>query len=308
MESGSAADSILDPVTSGDSLASVTITPVKFGVAIFPTDYAISMSELAPAAEQLGFESLWVAEHSHIPANRETRWPGGGDLPKHYWHTLDPFVALTVAALASETLRVATGICLVIQRDPIHTAKQVASLDRVSNGRFLFGIGAGWNREEMADHGTDFGSRMKLMRESVEAMKAIWTQDESEYHGELVNFGRMWCWPKPLQKPHPPILLGGSGPNVLKRVVSYADAWMPNGRHDLARLPELRDLAQAAGRGPIPVTYYPKATAAEIEHLSEAGVERCVYWMPPDGRDEALAKLEELAALIRPYAEPSSAP
>jgi probable F420-dependent oxidoreductase len=280
---------------------------MKFGVAIFPTDYAISMSELAPAAEQLGFESLWVAEHSHIPASRESRWVGGPELPKHYWHTLDPFVALTVAAQASKTLRIATGICLVIERDPIHTAKEVASLDHLSNGRFLFGIGAGWNREEMADHGTQFGTRMKLMRERIQAMKAIWTQEEAEYHGEMVDFGPMWCWPKPVQKPHPPILLGGSGPNVLKRVVDFADAWMPNGREDLVRLPELRELAQAAGRGPIPVTLYPKATAGEIEKVSEAGAERCIFWVPPDGRDQALAKLEDLANLIRPYAEPSSA-
>ena len=185
---------------------------MKFGVAIFPTDYSISMTELAPAAEQLGFESLWVAEHSHIPTSRLSAWPGGSELPKQYFHTLDPFVALTAAALASRTLRVATGICLVVQRDPIHTAKQVASLDHISNGRFLFGVGAGWNREEMADHGTDFDTRFRLMRERVEAMKAIWTQDEAEYHGELVNFDPMWCWPKPVQKPHPPVLLGGSGP------------------------------------------------------------------------------------------------
>ena len=218
---------------------------MKFGVAIFPTEYAISMTELAPAAETLGFESLWVAEHSHIPASRLSAWPGGAELPKQYSHTLDPFVALTAAALASKTLLVATGICLVVQRDPIHTAKQVASLDHISNGRFLFGIGAGWNREEMADHGTEFSSRFKLMRERVEAMKAIWTQDEAEYHGEMVDFGPMWCWPKPIQKPHPPVLLGGSGPNVLKRVVAYADGWMPNRGDDLARIPELRELAQA---------------------------------------------------------------
>ncbi|MEA2644780.1 MAG: hypothetical protein QOG08_1806, partial [Chloroflexota bacterium] len=160
---------------------------MKFGIAIFPTEYAIGMTELAPAVEQLGFDSLWVAEHSHIPTSRESKWPGGEELPKQYSHTLDPFVALTAAALASKTLLVATGICLVVQRDPIHTAKQVASLDHLSNGRFLFGIGAGWNREEMADHGTEFGSRFKLMRERVEAMKAIWTQDEPEYHGDLVN-------------------------------------------------------------------------------------------------------------------------
>jgi len=274
---------------------------VKFGIAIFPTDYAISMTELAPAVEQLGFESLWVAEHSHIPASRLSAWPGGAELPKHYWHSLDPFVALTAAALASKTLMVATGICLVIQRDPIHTAKEVASVDHLSSGRFLFGVGAGWNREEMADHGTDFETRFKLMRERVEAMKAIWTQDEAEYHGELVDFGPMWCWPKPVQKPHPPVLLGGSGPGVLKRVVGYADGWMPNRGNDLVRIPELQELARAAGRGPIPVTTYPKAEAAAIDEAAKAGVERCIWYVPPDGRDQALARLEVLAKLVKPY-------
>ena len=276
---------------------------MKFGVAIFPTDYAISMTELAPAAEQLGFESLWVAEHSHIPASRLSPWPGGAELPKAYWHTMDPFVALTAAALASRTLLVGTGICLVVQRDPIHTAKQVASLDHVSNGRVVFGVGAGWNKDEMADHGTDFDARWKLMRERVEAMKAIWTQDESEYHGEMVDFGPMWCWPKPIQKPHPPVLLGGSGPNVLKRVVAYADGWMPNRGNDVGRIPELQELARAAGRGPIPVSIYPKADPAEIERAVAAGVERCIYYVPPDGRDQALVRLEELARLARRYGD-----
>jgi probable F420-dependent oxidoreductase len=274
---------------------------MKFGIAIFPTDYAISMTELAPAVEQLGFDSLWVAEHSHIPTSRESKWPGGEELPKQYSHTLDPFVALTAAALASKTLLVATGICLVVQRDPIHTAKQVASLDHLSNGRFLFGIGAGWNREEMADHGTEFGSRFKLMRERVEAMKAIWTQDEPEYHGDLVNFGPIWCWPKPVQKPHPPVLLGGSGPKVLERVVAYADAWMPNRGADLPRIPELQELANAAGRGRIPVTIYPKAERPAIEQAAEAGVDRCIWYVPADGRDQALAKLDELGKLIEPF-------
>jgi probable F420-dependent oxidoreductase len=276
---------------------------MKFGVAIFPTEYAISMSELAPAAEERGFESLWVAEHSHIPISRESPWPGGTELPKHYSHTMDPFVALTVAALASKTLRVGTGICLVVQRDPIHTAKEVASLDHVSNGRFLFGIGAGWNREEMADHATDFSTRLKLMRERVEAMKAIWTQDVAEYHGEMVSFGPMWCWPKPVQKPHPPVILGGSGPSVLKRVVSYADGWMPNRGEVIERFRELRELAAAAGRGPIPVTVYPKASAAEIDKYAQVGVDRCIFYVPPDGRDAALSKLDELTELVRPFAD-----
>lgn len=274
---------------------------MKFGVAIFPTDYAISMAELAPAAEQLGFESLWVAEHSHIPASRLSPWPGGAELPKQYWHTYDPFLALTVAALASKTIRLATGICLLIQRDPIHTAKQVATLDVVSNGRFIFGVGAGWNREEMADHGTDFKTRWQLLRERVEACKAIWTQEEAEYHGEMVDFGPMWSWPKPVQKPHPPVLLGGSGPKILERVVRYADGWMPNRGDAIARIPELQELSTAAGRGHIPVSYYPKQEASEIERLAKAGVERCIYYVPPDGRDQALAKLEELGRMIKPY-------
>jgi len=276
---------------------------MKFGVAIFPTDYAISMAELAPAAEQLGFESLWVAEHSHIPVSRLSPYPAGGELPKHYFHTMDPFVALTVAAMATKTIRVATGICLLIQRDPIHTAKEVASVDHISNGRFIFGVGAGWNREEMADHGTEFRTRFKLLRERVDAIKAIWTQDEAEYHGDLMSFGPMWSWPKPVQKPHPPILLGGSGPKVLERVVRYADGWMPNRGNAIERIPELQELARAAGRGPIPVSFYPKPEASEIERLAAAGVERCIYYVPPDGRDQALAKLEELAHMIRPYVE-----
>jgi probable F420-dependent oxidoreductase len=274
---------------------------VKFGVSIFPTDYAISMAELAPAAEQLGFESLWVAEHSHIPASRQSPWPGGAELPKQYWHTMDPFIALTVAATASKTIRLGTGICLLIQRDPIHTAKETASVDLVSNGRFIFGIGAGWNREEMADHGTDFSTRWKLLREKVEAIKAIWTQEEAEYHGEMVDFGPMRSWPKPVQKPHPPIIVGGSGPKILERVVRYADGWMPNRGDVIERIPELQELARAAGRGHIPVSYFPKATASEIERLAKAGVERCIYYVPPDGRDPALAKLEELGRMIRPY-------
>ena len=274
---------------------------MKFGVAIFPTDYAISMTELAPAAEDLGFESLWVAEHSHIPASRESPWPGGAELPKHYWHTLDPFVALTAAALASRTIRVGTGICLLVERDPIHTARETASLDLVSNGRFIFGIGGGWNREEMADHGTDFHTRWKLLRERTEAIKAIWTQDVAEYHGELVDFSPMWSWPKPVQKPHPPVILGGAGPNILERVVRYADGWMPNRGDVYERIPELQRMAEEAGRGPIPVTYYPTATAGDIERGEKAGIERLIWYVPPDGRDEALKKLDELGKLIRPY-------
>lgn len=274
---------------------------MKFGIAIFPTDYAMSMTELAPAVEDLGFESLWVAEHSHIPVSRLSPYPAGGELPQHYWHTMDPFIALTAAALATKSIKVGTGICLLIERDPIQTAKETASLDLVSGGRFIFGIGGGWNREEMADHGTDFPTRWKLLRERTEAVKAIWTTDPAEYHGDLVDFGPMWSYPKPVQKPHPPVILGGNGANILERVVRYGDGWMPNRGAALGRIPDLQRMAKDAGRGPIPVTYYPKATAEDIERSREAGIERCIWYVPAEGRDAALSRLDVLGKLIRPY-------
>ena len=274
---------------------------MKFGIAIFPTDHAISMTELAPLVEEAGFESLWVAEHSHIPTSRATPYPAGGELPRMYMHTMDPFVALTAAAVASKSLLLGTGICLLIQRDPIHTAKEAASLDCISNGRLLFGVGAGWNREEMADHGTAFETRFKLLRERVDAVKAIWTQDEAEYHGEMVDFGPMWCWPKPVSKPHPPVLLGGNGPNVLKRVIAYADEWMPNRGAALERIPELRQMEAESGHAHVPVSFYPRDTAADIERAAGVGVERCIFYVPADGRAPALTKLDALAKLIEPY-------
>ncbi len=274
---------------------------MRFGIAIFPTDYAISMTELAPMVEQAGFESLWVAEHSHIPTSRATAYPAGGELPRMYMHTMDPFVALTAAATATRTLMLGTGVCLLMQRDPIHTAKETASLDCVSNGRFLFGVGGGWNREEMADHGTAFETRFKLLRERVEAVKAIWLNDVAEYHGEMVDFGPTWCWPKPVRKPHPPVLLGGNMPNTIKRVIAYGDEWMPNRGRALELIPELRRLEQESGRGHIGVTFYPRASPEDIERAASVGVERCIFYVPPDGRAPALTKLAELAKLIEPY-------
>ena len=274
---------------------------MKFGIAIFPTDYAIAMTELGPAVEERGFESLWVAEHTHIPVSRSSPYPSGGELPKHYWHTLDPFVALTAAAAVTRTLRIATGICLVIEHDTIDMAKEVASLDHLSGGRFIFGIGGGWNREEMANHGTAFETRWQVMRERVEAMKTIWTREEPEYHGDFVDFEPIWLWPKPVQKPHPPILLGGNGPNTLKRVVRFADGWMPNRGDFLERIPDLQRLAQEAGRAPIPVTAYVKPTPQEIERCIQAGVERVIFYLPSDGREAALDRLERLTKLTAPY-------
>jgi len=277
---------------------------MKFGVFMFPTGYAINPVELGKAVEGLGFESLFFPEHTHIPTNRLTPFPGGGDLPREYANTLDPFVALGAVASTTERLWLGTGICLVIERDPITLAKEVASLDFLSNGRVLFGIGGGWNREEMENHGTDPKRRWKLLRERIEAMQAIWTQDEAEYHGEFVNFDPIWQFPKPVQKPHPPILVGGDGENTLKRVVSYGDGWMPVGRRAdfKSRIDELNHLAADAGRGTIPVTIFGAPPRPDvIEQYAEAGVERVVFNLPPAPRDEVLPLLETQANITKQF-------
>jgi probable F420-dependent oxidoreductase len=271
---------------------------VRFGLTIFPTGYAIGPTELARAAEDAGFEALLFAEHTHIPASRDTPRPGGGELPRRYWHTLDPFVALTAAAMATERLRVGTGICLVVERDPITTAKEVASVDVLSGGRFEFGVGAGWNREEMRNHGTDPHRRFSLMRERIEAMKAIWTQDEPEYHGEHVDFDPIRSWPKPVQQPHPPILVGGTGPKALDRVLRYGDEWMPNRVADPADLgPRIAELRERAGRH-VPVTYFgADATDEFVAALAAAGVDRTLLQLPDAGADEVLPLVERYAEL-----------
>ena len=200
---------------------------MEIGASIFFTEYSISPTELAVALEERGFDSLWVAEHSHIPVLRRFSVPGGGELTRQYYDVMDPFVTLSAAAVVTKRLKLATGVCLVIQRDTIQTAKLVASIDHISGGRFIFGIGGGWNAEEMEDHGTDYTTRFKLMRERIEAMKAIWTQSKPEYHGEFVDFPPMMTWPKPVQKPHPPIIVGGAFPHAARRAIRYGDGWVP---------------------------------------------------------------------------------
>jgi len=278
---------------------------LEFGLAIFPTDYSIDPVALGRLAEERGFESLWFPEHTHIPVSRDTPYPAGGELPKQYWHTHDPFVALAAVAAATERLKLGTGICLVVERDPITTAKEVASLDRLSGGRFLFGVGAGWNREEMRNHGTDPRTRFTLMRESVEAMKAIWTQDEAEYHGRLVDFDPIWSWPKPVQQPHPPVLVGGNGEKVLERVVAFGDEWMPNrvkAEAFVARLQELRRLAEEAGRAPIPVTVYGASRKPDVlAEWAENGVTRAVYWLPSADAGEVERRVDEAAGYVERY-------
>jgi len=278
---------------------------MDFGVMMFPADFAMRVDELARAAEERGFESLWLPEHTHIPASRRTPWPGGGDLPKEYWRTHDLFVSMAVAAAVTTRLKVASGICLLIQRDPIITAKEVASLDVLSNGRVIFGIGGGWNVEEMGDHGTVFKTRWKLLRERVAAMKKIWTEDEAEFHGEFVNFDPIWQWPKPLQKPHPPIFLGGHSPQVLQRVVKYCDGWLPIGvrTHDIINgITALRRRAEAAGRDPrsIAVTVFGAPADPEVVgKYRDAGAERITFGLPPAGRDKVLPILDRYAEFVR---------
>jgi probable F420-dependent oxidoreductase len=278
---------------------------MKFGAFIFPTDYAIDPAELGKAVEERGFESLWVAEHTHIPAARESPWPGGPELPKEYSHSLDPFVTLSAVAAVTTRLRLATGICLVVEHDPIALAKSVASLDHLSNGRFLFGIGGGWNLEEMRNHGTDPAHRFKLMRERIQAMQQIWTQEEATYHGEYVDFDRVWSWPKPVQRPYPPVIIGGDGPNTLKRVVDYGDEWMPiTGRSSdpLARIPELNRLANERGRATIPVGVFgARAEAQVIEQYEAAGVSRCIFGLPPAPAAEVLPRLDRFAEVVQRY-------
>lgn len=273
------------------------------GVMMFVTDYSMGPAELAVAVEERGFESLWLPEHSHIPASRRSPWPGGPELPKMYYDTMDPFVALGAAAAVTDTIKLATGICLVIQRDPIQTAKEVATLDRISGGRFLFGVGAGWNAEEMENHGTDFGTRFELMRERVLAMKAIWTEDEAQYHGRYVDFDPMMAWPKPAQKPHPPVLVGGGFPHGARRAIDFGEGWMPIGGRDLdiaELVPRFRQMAAEADREPddLPVTAYgAKADADTVARLGDAGVDRVVYGLPSATAEEVLPILDRHAAL-----------
>jgi probable F420-dependent oxidoreductase len=271
---------------------------VEFGLTIFPTDYAIPPAELGRAAEDAGFAALFFAEHTHIPASRDTPRPGGGELPRRYWHTIDPFVALTAVATVTQRLRVGTGICLVVERDPIVTAKEVASVDLLSGGRFEFGVGAGWNREEMRNHGTDPDTRFRLMRERIEAMKAIWTQEEASYHGRHVDFERIWSWPKPVQQPHPPVLVGGTGPKALDRVLHYGDVWMPNRVAEPADIkPRIAELRERAGRH-FPVTYFGADPTDEfVEALADAGVDRILLQLPDAGADEVLPLVERYAEL-----------
>ena len=269
----------------------------------FPTDYGIDVRELAQALEERGFDSLFVCEHTHIPVSRRSPYPSGGELPKRYSHTHDPFVALAFAAGATRTLKLGTGIALIPQRDPIVTAKSVASLDRLSGGRFIFAIGGGWNVEEMENHGARYETRFRLLRERVLAMKELWTREQAEFHGQFVNFDPVWLYPKPRQTPHPPVLLGGETDHTLARVVEFCDGWFPRARggfEPASAAARLRQAAMAAGRDPQTLSITVFGAPADRDALApyrDAGIARVLLEVPDSSRDEVLRILDRNAPL-----------
>lgn len=280
---------------------------MKFGASMFFTDCSMSPAELAIALEQRGFDIVWAPEHSHIPVSRKTGFILGGDLPKRYYDVMDPFVTLTAAAMATKALKVGTGVCLVAQRDPIQTAKLVASLDQVSGGRFVFGIGNGWNQDEMENHGTAYATRHKRARENIEAMKAIWTQSKAEYHGEFVNFGPMMAWPKPVQKPHPPILVGGAFPYSARRAVRYGDGWMPQVTEKsptplVELIPMFRQMCAEADRDPdkMDISIGGQQPDADLmKRYRDAGVSRVSASLPSEKADTILPILDKWVTVMR---------
>ena len=273
-----------------------------FGLFMFPTDYAIQPVELAIAAEERGFESIFFPEHTHIPTSRKTPFPGGTELPKEYWHTHDPFVALGAAAAVTKKLKLGTGVCLVIERDPIVLAKEVASLDMISNGRVLFGIGGGWNVEEMENHGANYKKRWKTVREKVLAMREIWTKEAAEFHGEIVNFDKIWSYPKPVQPGGPPVLMGSQSPKTFERVADYCDGWLPinNPRNDWpALIKQLRDAEKAKGRKKLSLSLF-GAPAKEdaLKQLIELGFDRWLFPLPPAPRDTVMPMIDNYAKVM----------
>jgi len=278
---------------------------MRVGAFYFPADYGINIAELARALEDRGFDSLFVPEHTHIPVSRRSPFPGGGELPTRYSHTHDPFVALSFAAAATKKLKLGTGILLVPQHEPIVTAKSIASLDQLSGGRFIFGIGGGWNVEEMENHGARYDTRFKQMREHVLAMKELWTKDEASFHGEFVNFDAVWSWPKPAQRPHPPIILGGETDHTLRRVVEYCDGWFPRPRggfDPIQGVARLREMAAKKGRDPstlMTIVFGAPNDAKVLAGYDKAGIESALLAIPDESRDEILRYLDKIAPLAK---------
>ena len=275
---------------------------MRFGVTIFCTDVSIQPAELAVALRERGFDSMWVPEHTHIPTTRRTPYPNGGELPDEYKRCHDPFVALTAAAVAAPGLRVGTGILLVAQRDPIVTAKAVASLDQVSGGRLSLGIGVGWNEDEMEDHGVDYKRRREMGREHVLAMRRLWEDEEASFDGEFVHLPPSWSWPKPVQSPLPVLIGGAAGPKLFNHIAEYANGWIPIGGRGLSEtVPELRARVEEAGRDPSTLEIVPVAVVPDpgkLDHYDEVGVTECVFGLPSAGRDDVLAVLDKYTAVL----------
>ncbi|WP_127355606.1 LLM class F420-dependent oxidoreductase [Actinacidiphila soli] len=274
---------------------------MKFGISTFVTDEGITPTALGPALEQRGFDSLFLAEHTHVPASRETPYPGGEELPRIYYRTLDPFVTLSAIAPVTSDLLLGTGIALVVQRDPIITAKEVASLDLISGGRVIFGVGAGWNREEMRNHGTDPRTRGRLMDERIHAMIELWTKDKAEFHGEFVDFDPTYSWPKPVQKPHPPIYVGGASDRTFARVAEYGSAWLVTGVHPKELGPQIERMRQKAGADAAVVVYAAPPEREAVEAYVQLGVERVLFYLPTEPESETLRILDELAEIAAAY-------
>ena len=280
---------------------------MKFGASMFFTDYSMGPAELAVALEERGFDIVWAPEHSHIPTSRKSSFILGSELPKRYYDVMDPFVTLTAAAMATRTLKVGTGVCLVAQRDPIQTAKLVASIDQVSGGRFVFGVGNGWNEDEMENHGTAFATRHKRARENIEAMKEIWTRSKAEYHGEFVNFDPMMAWPKPVQKPYPSILVGGAFPYSARRAIRYGDGWMPQVTERsptplIELIPKFRQMCAEADRDPdkMDISIGGQSPDADLaKRYRDAGVNRVSTSLPSEKAGTILPILDEWVAVMR---------
>lgn len=277
---------------------------MQIGLFPFLTDYSMPVDQLAIAAEERGFDSIWVPEHTHIPANRRTDYPGGGELPKEYSHTLDPFVALAMAAGVTKNLKLATGICLLIEHQALTIAKTVATLDHLSGGRVMLGLGAGWNREEMENHGTQYSSRFRKLEEQMAALREIWTNDEATFHGEFENFDSVWSWPKPVQQPHPPLILGGETDHTLKRIVRLGDGWLPramNPERVIVGMEKLQRFAEEAGRDPATISvsvFAPPPKDDVINRFRETAAERVILMIPPQDADATLRRLDRYATWV----------
>ena len=281
---------------------------MQFGVTMFATDFSMGPADLAVAAEERGLDALFIPDHTHIPVGSDAAFRIADKMPPDYSHNLDMFMGLAAAAAVTKRIRLGTGICLVVERDPIITAKEVASLDHLSGGRIDFGVGGGWNRPELENHGGSWAKRFKLLRERCEAMRAIWTEDEASYQGEFVQFHRIWSWPKPVQKPHPPIFIGGDAAKTLDRVMAYGDGWIPmladHPDHDrwderLTMMRELHQRANDAGRDPMPITTFGTPRDPDrINQLREAGVTRCIFGLKSAPTDDVLRRLDRLVKFL----------